>query len=334
MSPSQSVGSPSRLAGISTGPIAGSKLQGDFFTRAKAAVFQNFEAILVLLVLGSLLLISTVVVHKFAFLLFYFVPVLMAGFYLGARYSVAIAILTAGFVTYLNIVNPFETTDPQGAFGFWNLFIWASFLTLTGAIVGRLQEKNNLQMKQLRDAYVGIIEILTKYLESADDYTRNHSQRVADVSAILAEELGFPAAQVSNVRSAALLHDIGKIEVLELVRKEGSLSAEEKVQIDRHTELGAELILKTGTVLNDVIPAVLDHHRYYKDGGDDIPYGARIIAVADTYDAVRTDRPYRAGRLHHQAVEVLEGGQDDQWDPKVVQALKGAERRVQVVYTE
>ncbi len=334
MSPSQSVGSPSRLAGISTGAVAGSKFQGDFFTRAKAAVFQNFEAILVLLVLGSLLFISSVVVHKFAFLLFYFLPVLMAGFYLGARYSVAIALLTAGFVAYLNLMNPFETVEPQAPFGFWNLFIWASFLTLTGAIVGRLQEKNNLQVTQLRDAYVGIIEILTKYLESADNYTRNHSQRVADVSAILAEELSFPAAQVNNVRSAALLHDIGKIEVLELIRKKGALSAEEKLRVDRHTELGAELILKTGTVLNDVIPAVLDHHRYYKDGGDDIPYGARIIAVADTYDAVRTDRPYRSGRLHHEAVEVLQGGQDDQWDPKVVQALKGAEQRIRAVYTE
>ncbi len=111
-------------------------------------------------------------------------------------------------------------------------------------------------------------------------------------------------------------------------------AADEKAQIDQHTELGAQLILTTGTVLNDVIPLILDHHRQFQDGKDSIPLGARIITVADTYDAVLTDRPYRAGRMHFQAVEILEDGAGTQFDPKVVQAMKESEAEVVRIYQE
>lgn len=330
--PSYTYGTPAP-GGSMTGGIA--MPQGTFVAKAKEILFKNFEVVLVVVVLGSLLFISSVVVHKYAFLLFYFIPVLMAGYYLGARYSVAIALLTAGFVVYVALVDPFgQRTTGEDSFSFWNLMIWASFLTLTGAIVGQLQEKNNLQMKKLRDAYMGIIQILTKYLESADAYTKNHSERVAEISTALARRLGLSADLVHNVRSAALLHDIGKIEVIDLINKEGALSDEEKTEVDRHTELGAEIILTTGTVLNDVIPLVLAHHRRYDDGGDSIPIGARIIAVADTYDAVRTDRPYRAGRLHWQAVEILQDGAGSQWDPRIVEALSESEGDMGGIYKD
>ncbi|MCK5652644.1 MAG: hypothetical protein KAJ42_14745, partial [Gemmatimonadetes bacterium] len=94
------------------------------------------------------------------------------------------------------------------------------------------------------------------------------------------------------------------------------------------------LILTTGTVLNDVIPLILEHHTRYEDGGDSLPLGARIIAVADTYDAVLTDRPYRAGRMHFQAMEILEDGAGMHFDPKVVQALKESETEVVRIYQD
>ena len=86
--------------------------------------------------------------------------------------------------------------------------------------------------------------------------------------------------------------------------------------------------------MNDVIPLVLDHHRRYDDGGDAIPMGARIIAVADTYDAILTDRPYRAGRLHFEAVEILERGAGTQFDPDVVDALNESETELLAIYKE
>jgi putative nucleotidyltransferase with HDIG domain len=302
--------------------------------RVKEGLFKHFELVLVVVVFGSLLLIHSMVVHTFAFLLFYFIPVLMAGFFLSARHAVGTAILCWTSSLYFTIMDPFGAAEADPSFTLWNLFIWGSFLTLTGALVGRLQDKNLIHTGQLREAYRGILQILVKYLEAADDYTKTHSERVASVSVILARRLGLPSAEVQNVWSAALLHDIGKIEVIELIRKEAALTEEEKAQVDAHTELGAQLILTTGSVLNDVIPLVLDHHRPFADGGNAIPIGARIISVADTYDAVLTDRPYRAGRMHFQAVEILEQAAGRQFDPRVVEALKEVEKDVLSVYRE
>ncbi len=323
------------LLSLASPPSLGS-VQGPpgWATRLKVMLFNNFETVLVVIVVGSLLFINSFVVHKFAFLLFYFIPVLMAGFYLSARHAVTTALLCSALVVYFTLMDPFggagtdQTTNP------WNLFIWSCFLTLTGAMVGSLQEKNRLHTAHLQDAYRGIIQILIKYLEAADQYTKTHSERVASVSSILARRLGLRPADVQNVWSAALLHDVGKIEVLDLIRKQAALSEDEKAKVDAHTELGARLILTTGTVLNDVIPLVLDHHRPFDDGGTAIPIGARIISVADTYDAVLTDRPYRAGRMHFQAVEILEEAAGRQFDPRVVEALKAAENEVLAVYRE
>jgi putative nucleotidyltransferase with HDIG domain len=288
--------------------------------------------VIVIVLLTSLLFINFFVVHKFAFLLFYFIPVLMAAFYLNTRYAVTTALLCSALAVYITFMDPFGVVAADDSLNFWNLFIWACFLTLTGALVGNLQENNRLQMLQLQEAYRGIIQILIKYLEVADEYTKTHSERVAAVSSILARRLGLRPDEVQTIWSAALLHDVGKVEVLDLIRREADLSDAEKEQVDTHTELGAQLILTTGTILNDVIPLVLDHHRAYEDGGDSIPLGARIIAVADTYDAVLTDRPYRAGRMHFQAVSILEEGAGRQFDPKVVEALKDAENELLVVY--
>ena len=303
-------------------------------SRVKNVLFHNFEMVLVLVLVGSLFFFSYFVVHRFAFLLFYFIPVLRAGFYMSARHAVMTAVLSSGLVVYFTLLDPFGARAVDDTFNFWNLLIWACFLTLTGALVGRLQEKNKLRAGQLRDAYLGIIQILIKYLETADQYTKSHSERVAAVSSVLARRLGLAPAEVQNVWSAALLHDIGKIEVIELIRKDAALTDEEKAQIDEHTELGARLILTTGTVLNDVIPLILEHHTRYEDGGDSLPLGARIIAVADTYDAVLTDRPYRAGRMHFQAMEILEDGAGKHFDPKVVQALKESETEVVRIYQD
>jgi putative nucleotidyltransferase with HDIG domain len=245
---------------------------------------------------------------------------------------VGIAVLTALLVVYLTLMDPFGIQTEAERFDFWNLMIWACFLLVTGAIVGKLQERNRLQQRQLRDAYLGIVQILTKYLEAADVDTKSHSERVAAVCSVLANGLGLPNDDVQVVWSAALLHDIGKIEVIDLVRRAAELTPEERARIDTHTELGARVILTTGSILEEVVPAVIDHHRRYDDGGEAIPLGARIIRVADTYDAIVSDRPYRAGRFHWEAVEILEQGVGTQFDPQIVSVLKSRRAEVEAVY--
>ncbi len=302
-------------------------------SRVRDLLFSNFEMVLVFVLVGSLIFINYFVVHKFAFLLFYFIPVLLSGFYLSARHAIMTALLSSGLVVYFTLAAN-SGARVADKFTFWNLLIWACFLTLTGALVGQVQEKNKRNARQLRQAYLGIIQILVKYLETADQYTRSHSERVAAVSTVLGRKMGLGSVEVQNVWSAALLHDIGKIEVIELIQKEAELTDDEKEQIDQHTELGAQLILTTGTVLSDVIPLILNHHTRYEEDGDRVPLGARIITVADTYDAVLTDRSYRAGRMHFQAVEILADGAGTQFDPRVVQALKESEDEIVRIYQD
>jgi putative nucleotidyltransferase with HDIG domain len=318
-------------SGLESG-FTGHRQGADLLASVKTRLFQHFEAVLVLVLLGSILFIDFFVVHKFAFLLFYFIPVLLAGFYLGTRQAMFAALLATGFVVYTTLVHGNGRATANAESSFWNLLIWSSFLTLTGAIVGRLQEKNGAQMAQLQDAYLGIIAILTKYIESADAYTKSHSERVAAISTELAKWLGLTPEHAHNIWIAALLHDIGKIEVIELIQRAATLDPAEKSRVDKHTQLGAQLLLTAGAVLQDAIPIVLDHHRRYDDGRDTIPIGARIVAVADAYDAIVSDRPYRAGRHHWQAMEILQDGAGTQFDPQVVAALDGAKDQVLTVY--
>jgi putative nucleotidyltransferase with HDIG domain len=328
---SLAIAPPSGISSLQAG-FTGRRQYDGWLARVKRRLFQHFEAVLVLVLLGSLLFIDLFIVNKYAFLLFYFIPVLLAGFYLGKKQAVLTAILATGFVVYMTLMLGSHTATLGGESNFWNLMIWSSFLTLTGAIVGQLQEKNQAQLAQLQDAYLGIIAILTKYLESADAYTKSHSERVAAISTELAKRIGLLPDEVHNVWIAALLHDIGKVEVIELIQRAASLDPTEKAQVDNHTQLGAQLLLTAGAVLQDAIPIVLDHHRRYDDGGESIPIGARILAVADAYDAIVSDRPYRAGRHHWQAVEILKEGAGTQFDPRAVAALEGAKEQVLTVY--
>ena len=187
------------MTGIDVGPPAArATSKSVWVTRAKLTLFQNFELVLVVVVMGTLLFITSFVEHKFAFLLFYFIPVLMAGFFLSPRHAVGVAVLTVGFVVYLALMDPFGLQASDAPFEFWNLLIWGCFLVLTGAIVGRLQEKNVAQQRLLRDAYMGIVQILTKYLEAADVDTKSHSERVAALCTVLARGLNLSTETVHN----------------------------------------------------------------------------------------------------------------------------------------
>lgn len=186
---------------------------------------------------------------------------------------------------------------------FAQLASWGGFLILASVAVGTLYEENERRLRDLKNAYIGILEILSKYLESTDRYTKGHSVRVSELASEIATAMELPQGEVENVRVAGLLHDIGKIEISgEILRKAAELTTEEKEIMDEHTVKGAYLLSSVGSVLKEVVPIVVSHHKYFIDSIDSaqremvkIPLGARILAVADAFDAMTTDRPYRKG---------------------------------------
>ncbi|MFH1834194.1 MAG: diguanylate cyclase [bacterium] len=173
-----------------------------------------------------------------------------------------------------------------------------------------------------------IVRSLAAAVDLRDGYTHEHSQLVSELSASIARRMGLPAREVACVGEGAYLHDVGKIGVPDaILAKTGSLSTDEWTRIREHPVL-AKQIIEQAPELMDVMPLVLHHQEHY-DGsgypgslcGVDIPLGARIIGAADAYHAIRSDRPYRSGRTHQEAVRELRRCSGGQFDPEVVETL-------------
>jgi diguanylate cyclase (GGDEF)-like protein/putative nucleotidyltransferase with HDIG domain len=174
------------------------------------------------------------------------------------------------------------------------------------------------------------IEALALALLERDRYTGEHSEAVIHMSGAVARNLGLNAPEVERVRSAALLHDIGKVAIPdEILRKPGPLTTEEWRLMREHPVIG-ERILRVLPGLGSVARIVRhEHERWdgggYPDGlaGEAIPLGSRIIIAADTYHAITSDRPYRAAKSHSEAVEELTRCAGTQFDPRVTEVLIG-----------
>ena len=301
--------------------------------KIKEYFFKHFEKIIVVSILLGIVLINYFTPYKIGFLNFFYLPIIAAGYFLGKRMAVLTAVLCILIVAFFLLLFPssFFTAGINKTYIIVSLIAWSSFLILTSAAIGYLYEEKERKIKELRSAYMGILEILSKYLESADRYTQGHSVRVAHLSEDIARTMGLSPIEVENVRAAALLHDIGKIEIsLDVLHKAAALTDEEKELMDSHSEKGARIISLVGGVLKEAVPIVAAHHKYFfetekppsENGGKEVPLGAAIIAVADAFDAMVTDRPYRAGMQPWQAFEQLEKGAGKQFHPGAVKAFK------------
>jgi HD-GYP domain-containing protein (c-di-GMP phosphodiesterase class II) len=185
--------------------------------------------------------------------------------------------------------------------------------------------------QQNRQLFIDSIEMIAAAVDAKDPYTKGHSGRVAQFSVILAQEIGLSEEEVDKIRISATLHDVGKIGIEDRVlKKPGVLTNEEFEIMKRHTVMGYEIVRQVKQ-LTEMLPGIRWHHealngRGYPDGvkGDELPLMVRIIAVADTFDAITTDRPYQAGSEFPKALEVLRKHVGTKYDPLVVDALDSA----------
>ena len=179
---------------------------------------------------------------------------------------------------------------------------------------------------ELLEAYDRSMEVLVTHLEKRDPYLDGHAERVAGYAAIIARQMRFPLYEVNRLRHAALLHDLGRPAVpREVFLQPSALSEEEFEKIKVHPLEGASR-LEEVTYLADMAEAVRHHHEYYDGGGyidhlsgDTIPLTARIIAVADAYDAMLHDRPWRKAKDHETALAELRENSGKQFDPEIVE---------------
>jgi len=172
---------------------------------------------------------------------------------------------------------------------------------------------------------------ILRHFVSKDKYTENHSYRVSIYAAKIAAYLGFKHERIEDIRAASLLHDIGKLDSSrQLLYKAASLTQKEFKEMKKHVKKSGEILDPVGGPLSRIIPIILAHHDkfdgsgYNPTTGEEIPLEARIIAVADVYDSLTSDRPYRKAMSPYDAKEIIFKGSGKDFDPKVVRAFMEA----------
>ncbi len=186
----------------------------------------------------------------------------------------------------------------------------------------------NTQNEDIQRMTIQTIMTIANTIDAKDEYTRGHSRRVAEYAAAIAAELGMSKEEISDIRYIGLLHDIGKIGIPDSVlNKPGKLTSEEYQVMKSHTTIGSEILRDINMIEGLDTGAKYHHERYdgqgYPDGlaGEDIPYVARIIAVADAYDAMSSNRIYRRHLDPSRVMDELARGAGVQWDPACANAL-------------
>ena len=299
----------------------------------------NKELWVILSLFSIALLLNYVIASQRMILSFYALPTLGSAYFYGRRHATLTALASVLVVVLLVLSKSDSAAALQaaavlGPYDKWiDLTVWGGGLIVTGYLMGTLYEHKTAQLQELRDTYNGVLMILRHFI-SKDAYTENHCYRVSVYATRIAASLDLSTERIEDVRAAALLHDIGKLDISrDLLYKAARLTSQEYEEIQKHVARGVELLEPVGGSLRRVIPIILAHHDkfdgsgYHPTRGEDIPLEARIIAVADVYDSLTSDRPYRKAMSPFDARDVIVKGSETEFDPRVVAAFQSAFRR-------
>jgi putative nucleotidyltransferase with HDIG domain len=227
-----------------------------------------------------------------------------------------------GWLLALNHTGTGDVTNSEGEFGTVEACLMASVATILGIHCG-----NIALYHEQSEFFSSVVRALTSAIDAKDPYTCGHSDRVARLSVSLARQLGCSKEDLNTIYLSGLLHDIGKIGIDDnVLRKPGALTPAEFDHIKTHPDLGCR-ILQGVKQLDKVMPVVRHHHEAWNGAGypaglkaEETPFMARVVAVADSIDAMSSDRPYRKGMPDEKLDAILRDGAGKQWDPKIIEA--------------
>jgi hypothetical protein len=298
--------------------------------KLKAAVAAHFEGFILAVALAGIIAIAFLVRYQIAFLNFFFLPVILAGYYLGKRKGVLLAVMCVLLVVF-DFVFQEKVFGGRNLLGFdelINLVTWGGFLIVTGGLLGSVAEQRANKLRGMRQAYIGILSVLLKYLEVADK-KETPPVRVARLAGAMAERAGLSTRDVENVKSAALLCGAGElgsslslfedvVGFMELDGKAGpALSDREKV-----------LLKTTASLLKEIGPLLEGYFRYYvKEAGvadkdlDAVPFGSSLIALAGICDRIKVQGAAHIGPMEVRSLKELEALKGRAFTARALQAL-------------
>jgi hypothetical protein len=302
--------------------------------RLKDFVLRHFETSLIVLILGGILAIVFLVHYKFAFLNFFFLPVILSGYYLGQKRAVLTAVfcilLVILYLVFFNLLS--VSRHGISLDDFINLITWGGFLILTGYIIGTISQQRETRIRNLRRSYIGTLEILLKYMEVADE-VKPRSMRVAILAGKMAEAAGLEKRDVENIKSAALLYEAGDLhsslpffgEVIDF------MAADSKLSQDQLGDRENVMLKSTASILKEVEPILLNYFQHYVEEADvleknldDIPIGSSILALADIHDRLSNNMPLNQENEAYKTMQGIESLGGRAFSPIAVYALQEA----------
>jgi len=297
-------------------------LQQRSLDRAKQLFLRHFERILVVLLVASLLVINALIDQKIAFLSFYYLPIILAGFFGGRRFAVVSGVFIASLVVFFQATRGLGMEPGLTEDVLLTLIPWAGFLILTGYVVGGLAEQRAARLTDLKNAYMATLEVLTYHIESAERHQEGHSTRVAQLAADMGAELKLSENEVENLRIAALLHEVGTADQ-RLLRLLSRSVTDESLAVARALRGAAEIIA--------------EYSHYYEIVGDDwdieaLPMAVtvKVLAVADAFETLQTATPVRPAFTRWSALEEVEKGAGRTFAREAVRALRVVAGRPEV----
>jgi hypothetical protein len=251
----------------------------------------TLEIFLIVVTLGTAVLFAQMGEYKGVVLNLFYLPIILSGYFLGRTSAGVLALLCVLTVTIATTVvsSGFGAFDTPLMVGLM-LTIWGAVLGLAAILVGTLCDQRANTVRELHRAYVGVVEVLSKYLQGGNPRIKARSVRVAELSQMVAEELHLTAKQVDDIRVAALLHDLGNVEITTQVISKAFDTLE--VDMPRHTFLGTELVHSLASVLDGALPLLAGQDEAVQDyltRGAQVkdqsnPIGAQIIRVVRAHD--------------------------------------------------
>lgn len=264
---------------------------------------------------------------------FYTLPTLFAAYAYGRKYAVLTATASIFMVVLfaLTHIDLFVGATFVSRYDQWaELSTWAGLLLVTAYAMGTLYERQERHSTELRQTYMGLVTVVQQFIFN-DKHSHNHSYRVALYASSIASSMGFDDEQIEDLRAAALLHELGKLETSrELLHKAASLTPAPMTGMRKPFQSGVALLEPVGGSLRRVLPIVLAH-RDKNDGcgyrpleGGEMPVEARVLAVANVYDTLTSEGPYRRPVTPFEARQIIVSGAGTSFDPAVIDAFVDA----------
>jgi len=299
--------------------------------KIKTFILEHFEGAIISLVFFGIIAIAFFVYYKLSFLNFFFIPVILTGYFLGKKKAVLIGIfcvlLVILYFAFFNLVA--TQKHPLALAEVIILLTWASFLVVTGGIIGEVSERREKKVKNIRRSYIGVLDILLKYLEVADE-VKPRSVRVSQLAGKIGKAAELGSSEVEDIKSAALLYEAGDLRsTIPLFGQVAEFMESDRIISEMVLKDKDKVLLKTiASLLKKIEPLLVGYYIHYVEQAsilekdlERIPLGSSIIALADIYDRLAINAPASLGKYEIKSYADIEKLSGSSFHDTAVNAL-------------